>query len=94
VPPNAERLVQAWIDHVGDPPRSYRDSVVGLRHELDRDLLTDALDCVRAGRPRADVTERFREPVCALTDGDLVLPPEVEEALVTVHALYRELDAR
>jgi len=63
----------------------YRESVVGTIQELETSLPRLALESVIAGRDLYSVKERYREPICALQDEDLILP---EPSLSAYYAIY------
>lgn len=94
-----------WNQYADKNELTYRDTVVGLHHEVNRKLLTA---CVTASEEylNSRFSERFlrkrkekilffynelREPVVALQDCDWELPYEVEKTLYAVYNLICSL---
>jgi hypothetical protein len=69
-------------------PVAYVDSVVGLYHCVDSTLPRDALMSAEAAIDRADVAQRYLEPMAALQDDDLELPGHIELAYYAIYNLY------
>ncbi|MFF0454579.1 hypothetical protein [Nocardia africana] len=87
-----EDALSRWVDYVRGEPRAlrYRDSVVGMRHQVDVELPADALRSARAGVDVADVRDRYLESICALQDDDLVFPDPVEFAYYAIYNCFRK----
>ncbi|MEV6773360.1 hypothetical protein AB0N05_32480 [Nocardia sp. NPDC051030] len=68
----------------------YRDSVVGMRHNVDTVLPADALHSARAGVDLADIDNRYLEPIAALQDDDLTFPVPVEFAYYAIYNCFRK----
>ncbi|UGT43178.1 hypothetical protein LTV02_07255 [Nocardia yamanashiensis] len=85
-----EEALSVWVGFVrGKRGRiRYRDSVAGVRHELDVELPADALRSVCAGRDLADVSGRYLEPITALQDDDLRFPESVEFAFYAIYNCF------
>jgi hypothetical protein len=94
-------LCEPCLEHVrkyfADPRnRKYRDSVVGLGHEVDVDLPVRALSVIRAARgiPSASVLDSlivdYQEPITAHQDNDLRISDErAEYAYLAIYNLIR-----
>jgi hypothetical protein len=70
-------------------PIRYADSVVGMRHGVDMRLPHDALRSATAGADLADVDGRYREPIVAMQDDDLVFPDPIKFAYYAVYNCFR-----
>jgi hypothetical protein len=94
-------LCEPCLEHVrkyfADPVnREYRDSVVGLAHEVDVDLPVRALSAIRAARgiPSASVLDSllvdYQEPLTAHQDDDLrISDARAEYAYLAIYNLVR-----
>lgn len=71
-------------------PIAYRDSVVGLHHQVDIQLPRDALRCVQVNAPSSDVATRYQEPIVAMHDTDLVLPSDITLAYYAIYNLHQK----
>ena len=69
---------------------SYRDSVVFIKHKIDKSLPMDALEAVIAGEQRKEISESYLEPIAALEDMDWRPPEYVEYAYYSIYNLYRK----
>jgi len=69
---------------------NYIDSVVGIRHEVDRRLPNDALESAKSQKDLAGVEERYREPIVALQDDDFELPDNIEFAYYAIYNVFRK----
>jgi hypothetical protein len=85
-----EDAVATWIGYVrGEPaPLRYRDSVVGMWHNVDVELPADALRSARAGADLADIGDRYLEPITAMQDDDLAFPDPVEFAYYAIYNCF------
>ena len=95
----ADALLARHFAALAEPPR-YIDSVVGMRHVVDTGLSTRALDWVRhaivgqaivggAIPPSPEISEAYKEPICAMQDDDLEFPEAIELAYYAVYNFYR-----
>jgi hypothetical protein len=79
---------------------TYRDSIVGLIHQVDKNLLRDTIDAIDAVLNSsnseektknedifADLCKKFDDPIVALQDLDWELPKEVEKIFYSVYNL-------
>jgi hypothetical protein len=100
-----ELALPIWDHHADKSELSYRDTVVGLTHVIDRKLLANCLGAAK-DYLNSNLAENFlkkkkekllflydelREPVVALQDGDWDLPYEVEITFYSVYNLIRSL---
>jgi hypothetical protein len=98
-----KQALPIWDEYVGETELSYRDSVVGLWHRVDKGLLKNTTDKVELYFSSAGIKKfiikiifllplyrRYREPIVALQDNDWELPSEVERLFF---AVYNLLDA-
>src|SRR6188508_1626523 len=70
-------------------PIEYIDSIVGMCHRVDIALPHAAFASVQSS-DRADVAQRYLEPIAALQDNDLVFPGSIEMAYYAIYNLYRK----
>jgi len=89
-----------WDKYAEQNELTYYDSVVGLKHEVERDLLKETVAEVEkhfstsktaiASRKSSNLlyfSEQFTDPIVALQDTDWELPKEVEKIFYAVHNL-------
>lgn len=94
-----EHAIPIWTGFTGHPIQ-YTDSVVGIDHQIDSNLIPLAIDRLKKLAKRADfdaktvltqelqkLYDEIREPVVASEDTDLELPPHVEFVLYSVSNL-------
>ncbi len=87
-----------WNEYVSKNQKglAYHDSVVGLAHTVDKNLLLDTLTEVEADTSPEQKTnfnmlsEKFLDPIVSLQDGDWELPDAV---LKTFYSAYNVLNA-
>lgn len=82
----ALRKWEAYITQAG--PISYAETVCGTLQTVDAGLPGAALRCARAGADAEGVGQRYREPIVALQDCDLVLPDAVKFAYYSIYNLF------
>ncbi|MGW4356211.1 hypothetical protein ACWELJ_29405 [Nocardia sp. NPDC004582] len=87
-----EDALPTWTGYIHDKRAHlrYRDSVVGMRHDVDIELPADALRSACAGTDLADVGNRYLEPITALQDDDLTFPDPVEFAYYAIYNCFRK----
>jgi len=79
--------------------RTYIETVAGTKQELEQVLPREAFYSVLEGQDNYSVSERYREPICALQDEDLVLEEPALSAYYAIYNLYvstfidREIDS-
>ena len=89
-----------WDNYADKNELTYRDTVVGLQHSVDREFLKNTINEVeryvltnrinKAIIKNFDLlalSRQFREPIVALQDSDWELPNEVERTFYAVHNL-------
>lgn len=89
-----------WDKYADENKLTYRDTVVGLQHSVDKNLLKNTIDAVekyisinkfnKATVKNIDLlsfNKQFSDPIVALQDTDWTLPNEVESAFYAVHQL-------
>lgn len=88
-----EAALNAWSEFASAENFSYADSVLGLRHEIDSDLPSRVLSCVRGNLENLGtdfgfaLQEEYLEPLAALGDGDFKMPENALEAFTSFHHL-------
>lgn len=87
-----EDALLVWNGYVREKPAAlrYRDSVVGMWHDVDVELPADALRAARAGVDLVDVGSRYLEPIAALQDDDLAFPDSVELGYYAIYNCFRK----
>jgi hypothetical protein len=86
-----EHALAVWVGYVKTrAPICYTDSVVGMRHEVDIELPADALRSARAGADLANVKSRYREPIVAMQDDDLMFPDPVTFAFYAIYHCFKK----
>jgi hypothetical protein len=89
-----------WDKYADKNELTYRDTVVGLHHSVDRALLKDTIDAVEKyistnminkviikNTDLLSLSRQFSDPIVALQDIDWELPNEVEKTFYAVHNL-------
>jgi hypothetical protein len=95
-------VLPIWEKYSEDNQLSYRDTVVGLAHRVDKKLLRNTIEGVETylssgkwkrfmdgKRTLLKLRSQFNDPVVALQDTDWELPDEV---LKTFYAVYNLID--
>jgi hypothetical protein len=98
----AKLALPIWENYAGKNKLAYRDSVVGLKHTVIKDLLKETIDLIEQypvlDKPdNSDGSEdkiltlyrKFSDPVIALQDSDWELPDEVTQ---TFYSIYNLID--
>jgi len=98
----ARLALSIWQNYADKNTLTYRDTVVGLTHVVDRDLLKNTIDEVEAFLNKNEIKRRiggkskllelrkeFDDPIIALQDNDWELPNEVQK---TFYAVYNLID--
>jgi hypothetical protein len=73
---------------------AYVESVAGTHQVVDGQLPADAFEAARKGEASQGIARRYREPITALQDADLVLPERVTFAYYAVYNLFRKYAQR
>ena len=89
-----------WDKYAEKNELTYRDTIVGLQHSVNRALLKDTIDAVEKyvstniiGKAIIKITDleslsrQFSDPIVALQDLDWVLPNEIERTFYSVYNL-------
>jgi hypothetical protein len=89
-----------WDKYAEKNELTYRDTIVGLQHSVNRALLKDTIDAVEKyvstniiGKAIIKITDleslsrQFSDPIVALQDLDWELPNEIERTFYSVHNL-------
>ena len=83
-----------WDKFADKNKLTYRDTVVGLTHNVDRLLLLKTADAVerhfrlkRVDSELYDLRRQFDDPIAALQDFDWEIPDEVQKTFYAVHNL-------
>ena len=89
-----------WNKYADKNELTYRDTVVGLHHFVDRALLKNTIDAVEKyistnmiskvvikNTDLLSLSRQFSDPIVALQDIDWELPNEVEKSFYAVHNL-------
>ena len=90
----AKLALPIWNDYTANNILTYRDTVVGLKHSVDRDLLQNTLDMVerflhskKSSSYLFKLRTKFDDPIVALQDTDWELPNEVQNAFYSIFNL-------
>jgi hypothetical protein len=83
-----EEAVIVWERHASELKLKYRDSVVGMKHEIDARLPRRTLE---GKESRDDLRNEWLEPITALQDDDWELPEPARDAF---YAAYNALMGR
>ncbi len=92
--------IPVWDKYTVKHKLTYRDSVVGLKHCVDKDLIRQSIDAVNLYFCSAQTAKesilnaqliplykQFDDPIIALQDGDWELPTEVERTFFAAYNL-------
>jgi hypothetical protein len=88
----AKRTIPIWNNYADKHKLSYRDSIVGLKHTVERTLLEETLNEIGISsftktEPLSDLYNKFIDPIVALQDDDWKLPNEVEKTFYCIYNL-------
>jgi hypothetical protein len=89
-----------WDRYAEKHKLTYRDSVTGLSHHVDKNLLRDTIDAIETLSKKGNTerkneeedilgeqSDKFEDPIVALQDSDWELPDEVEKIFYSVYNL-------
>ena len=92
-----------WENYADENPLTYRDTVFGLTHTIDKKILKVTIDAVEtyfnsnkikkiigAKNELTEIRKQFDDPIVALQDTDWILPDEVQK---TFYAVYNLIDS-
>lgn len=88
-----EASLKIWEEFAAQARLEYTDSVIGLHHELDKELPSRVISSVRENLENLGtefgyaLQEEYLEPLAAIGDADLVFPERVLEAFYSFHNL-------
>ena len=68
----------------------YTDSVVGMCHEVDCELPSEAFYAVKLGNYKQSIVDRYMEPITAMQDWDLEFPSSMKFAYYSIYNLYQK----
>lgn len=93
-----------WDNYANTNPLTYRDTVVGLTHTVDKKILKDTIDAVErylnsnkieqiinGTKELKEISGQFDDPIVALQDTDWELPDEVKKTFYAVYNLIETL---
>ncbi len=93
-----------WENFADKNQLKYRDTVVGLTHTVDKDILKNSIDAVEiylnsnkirkiiGGKSKLiEIRRQFDDPIVALQDADWELPDDVPKIFYSVYNLLDEL---
>jgi len=96
----AKKCLLIWNHYARESQLSYRDSVVGLSHTVDQQLLQNTIEMVEEylrlndsaklldGKKKLlEIRGRFEDPTVALQDTDWELPDQVQKVFYAVYNL-------
>ena len=69
---------------------SYRDSIVLMKHHINKCLPSNALKAVKNNTPNIEINELYLEPITALQDMDWEPPENIEYAYYSIYNLYKK----
>jgi hypothetical protein len=81
--------LEVWKEWAGNRAIEYIDCVVGMLHLVDVTLPARALAAVEGGEDLLGIERDYVEPIVAMQDGDLDMPPEVKDAYYSIYNLVR-----
>jgi len=100
----AKLTLPIWDNYADKNDLSYRDTVVGMQHSVDRKLLLTTINAVEEylnsnklkkifnGKGKLlELSRQFNDPIVALQDCDWELPDEVLKTFYSVHNLLDTL---
>ena len=86
-----EHALQIWRQYVSAQTRiEYTESLVGTHQIVDQQLPVDALESAKRSVDVRQVGKRYREPIAALHDDDLVFPQNIIFAYYALYNLFRK----
>lgn len=101
----AKMSLPIWDEFASRNLLSYKDSIVGLTHSVNKKLLSETLleieSCLRLNPSHSTVTDNeklielhgeFEEPLVAIQDFDWKLPFEVEKTFYSVYNLLESIN--
>jgi hypothetical protein len=94
-----EKALPLWEEHASKNALEYFDSVVGMHHVINKDIVARALDTVKKELAKrnsqlnelAALKKEFMEPLVALQDSDWELPYPVQHTLYAASNLVKKI---
>ena len=92
----AKLTLPVWNNFADKHKLSYRDSIVGLKHPVDRNLLENSINeietsCFKTTNRLLELYNSFIDPIVALQDDDWVLPNPVQKTFYSVYNLLESV---
>ncbi|TAE16170.1 MAG: hypothetical protein EAZ95_07900 [Bacteroidetes bacterium] len=90
----AQKALPIWEKYALSSDLTYCDTVIGMRHTIDKKILPKTIQAIQKSLTSSDKTplktllEEFSEPIVALQDEDWSLP---EAVLKTFYSVYNLL---
>jgi len=86
-----EYALRKWNQYTSSQDEiRYTESVVGTEQQVDKQLVTDALESARQGADFDHIEARYREPIVSMHDDDLEFPENIEFAYYAIYNLFRK----
>jgi hypothetical protein len=86
-----EHALEIWKQYLSAADRvEYIETVVGTRQHVDKQLPFDAVEAVKQGSDSKNVATRYREPIVAMQDEDLVFPESITFAYYAIYNLFKK----
>ena len=83
-----------WENYANENELTYRDTVVGLTHLVDKNLLVKTVNTVeqhlhlkKSSQALSDLRKKLDDPIVALQDTDWELPDEVQKTFYSIFNL-------
>ena len=94
-----ERTLPIWNEYAKSNKLEYIDTVVGMHHKVDQELLIRTIQTVRneletpksQGRQISQLQKEFSDPIVAMQDLDWELPYSVEKTFYAIRNLLEKL---
>ena len=68
----------------------YVETVAGTRQEVDKQLPFDSFISAKQGSDSQNIAKRYREPIVAMQDEDLIFPENVTFAYYAIYNLFKK----
>ena len=87
----AKLALESWNKHLaaGNVPLEYQETVTGTHQKVDSSLPADAITAVISNNA-AYISERYREPLCAMQDDDWEFNEDAEYAYCAINNTYKK----
>ena len=86
-----KQALSIWNSFCDEKDRSlkYIETVCGTEQVVDVSLPSAAVEAVLEGSDSARVESRYKEPIVAMQDDDLILPDNIELGYYSIYNLFR-----